>query len=247
MSSVHPADELIEAYLEGELAVPDRLRLQDHLNCCAHCNAELHRRIEFDRWLERELAATVAPWRMPARASARVVSAGRGSAWRGAWVRRLSESSRLVAGLVTVVALALALVYALRSVAPESFLGGLSLPAADDPVQSLTMSKLLIEPHELRPGELFTTTIYVHNAHTEPLPVSQLNMDINGPNHNYRFLLGSQELVPPQGVAILQITPAWLSDAGEDQYRVMAGEMIDSPGVYTISLTLFTQLATAKR
>jgi hypothetical protein len=105
--------------------------------------------------------------------------------------------------------------------------------------QPVTFGAVQFEPGLLQIGEPFTTTILVRNEQDQPLPVSQLNLDIEGPQHSYHFELAVSGPLPAERVSALCITPDSLAEASEERYQVSPDDIIDVPGVYIIRVTLF--------
>ena len=98
---------------------------------------------------------------------------------------------------------------------------------------------LVFDPGLLQVGEPFTTTLLVSNEQDQPLPVSQLNLDIEGPQRNYHFELAVSDPLPADRDSVLRITPGSLAEAIQERYQVSPREILRTPGVYTIRITLF--------
>ena len=105
--------------------------------------------------------------------------------------------------------------------------------------QPLTYGLLLFEPGLLQTGQAFTTTLLVRNEQDQPFPVSQVNLDIEGPQRSYHFELAVSDPLPAERVSALRITPGSLAEASQERYQVSPDQIIDTPGVYTIRVTLF--------
>lgn len=104
--------------------------------------------------------------------------------------------------------------------------------------QPLTYA-LVLEPGLLRTGHAFTTTVLIRNEQEQPLTVSQVNLDIEGPQHNYHFELAVTDPLPADSLSALRITPDSLAEASRERYQVSPDQIINVPGVYTIRVTLF--------
>ena len=98
---------------------------------------------------------------------------------------------------------------------------------------------LLLDPGLLRTGDPFTTTLLVRNEQEQSLSVSQVNLDITGPQRSYHFELTVSEPLPGDRVSALRITPGSLAEASRERYQVSPSEIIGGPGAYTIRVTLF--------
>ena len=104
--------------------------------------------------------------------------------------------------------------------------------------QPLTYA-LVIEPALLHVGDAFTTTVLVRNEQEQPLPVSQVSLDIEGPQRNYHFDLAVSEPLPAERDLALRITPDALAEAIQERYQVSPDQILSTPGRYTIRVTLF--------
>ena len=98
---------------------------------------------------------------------------------------------------------------------------------------------LQLEPGPLQTGEPFTTTVLVLNEQDQPLPVSQVYLDIEGPQHSYHFELAVSDPLPADRASALRITPDSLAEASQKRYQVSPDQILDVPGVYTFRITLF--------
>jgi len=127
---------------------------------------------------------------------------------------------------------------------PGELHAGESLPASPagsgqgEQGQPLTYA-LVLDPRLLHTGQPFTTTMLIRNEQEQPLAVSQVNLDIEGPQHSYHFELSVADPLPGERVSALRITPDSLAEASQERYQVSPGYFINMPGVYTIRVTLF--------
>ena len=98
---------------------------------------------------------------------------------------------------------------------------------------------LELAPGPLHSGEPFTTTVLIRNEQDQPMPVSQVNLDIEGPQRSYHFELALSEPLPAERVSVLRITPGSLAEATRERYQVSPDQILSTPGLYTIRITLF--------
>ncbi len=102
---------------------------------------------------------------------------------------------------------------------------------------------LVFDPGQLQAGQPFTATLLVQNEQGQSLPVSQVNLDIEGPQRNYHFEMAVSNPLPAECASALRITPDSLAEAIQERYQVSPGEILKTPGVYTIRITLFQAAA----
>ena len=113
-----------------------------------------------------------------------------------------------------------------------------SQPSTSRPPLSLNRSDILIEPWDLKPGEPFTATIFLHSELTKPVDAIRFRLDISGPTGDYQFVLAAQGPFPAQGVSVLQVTPDLLVVPCREQYQITPGDVFGAPGIYTVRATL---------
>ncbi|MBN1135742.1 MAG: zf-HC2 domain-containing protein [Anaerolineae bacterium] len=119
---------------------------------------------------------------------------------------------------------------------------------AESSVQSQPLTYGLdLGPDPLQSGEPFTTTVLIRNEQDQPLPVSQVNLDIEGPQTSYHFELAVSDPLPAERVSVLRITPSSLAEASQERYRVSPDEILNVPGTYTIRVTLFHAATVSNR
>lgn len=125
---------------------------------------------------------------------------------------------------------------------------GVSVEPADPSASEQPVTYgLVFEPGQLQVGEPFTTTLLVRNEQDQSIPVSQINLDIEGPQRNYHFELAVSDPLPAERASALRITPDSLAEAIQERYQVSPGEILKTPGVYTIRITLFHTVAAPGR
>jgi len=98
---------------------------------------------------------------------------------------------------------------------------------------------LELAPGPLHSGEPFTTTVLIRNEQDRPLPVSQVNLDIEGPQQSFHFELTVSDPLPADTISVLRITPGALAEATLERYQVTPAQILSTPGLYTIRVTLF--------
>jgi hypothetical protein len=113
-------------------------------------------------------------------------------------------------------------------------------PATGRPALSVTRSDIIVEPHTLRPGRPFTTTIFLHSDLTEPVDAVRFKLHIGGPSGDYDFSLALHGPFPAQGVSVLRVTPDLLAGPCRDQYQISPADIVRVPGVYTFRATLLS-------
>jgi len=106
---------------------------------------------------------------------------------------------------------------------------------------------LQLEASLLQIGEAFTTTVLVLNEQDQPLTVSQVYLDIEGPQHSYHFELAVSDPLPAERASALRITPDSLAEASQKRYQISPDEIIDVPGIYIIRITLFPAVTVPDR
>jgi len=111
-------------------------------------------------------------------------------------------------------------------------------PAGTGQGRPLTYA-LLLEPALLHAGDAFTATVLVRNEQEQPLPVSQVSLDIEGPQRSYHFDLAVSDPLPAERALALRITPDALAEASRERYQVSPDQIISTPGRYTFRVTLF--------
>ena len=263
------ATRLFDDYLEYRLGKRDRQRLETHLANCPRCAKELRARPVLEHQVRLALGTSVQSLCLSPDAGARIVQAAQVSVRRGIWLNRAMVGGRVLAGVASIGLLVVGLAYLLSRVvlpwaeeplsskvaqpspspvAPDAVLYPSELypgellppvpPGQGEPGQPLTYA-LLLEPGPPQAGELFTTTVLVRNEQEQPLPVSQVNLDIEGPQHNYHFEMTVSEPLPAERVLALRITPDSLAEASQERYQVSPNNFISAPGLYTIRVTLF--------
>jgi hypothetical protein len=239
--------ELIDGYLDRRLIARDRRQLETHVGHCPGCGQELRSRASLDRYIRNGIAAAVDFRRLSPAATARIVASTRSAARQASQTTHLIGAVRASAGGLAVLLVVVGLGYSLMHIAPNWPGFSLPLPATAAPVPSLTLGSFAIDPSQLHTGELFNTTIILHNELNVPQPVSPITMDIQGPHRRYHFVFVSDEPVPARATAVLNVPSTWLAEASEDQYQVLAGDILDVPGTYSITLTLLSTLRTPER
>ena len=111
---------------------------------------------------------------------------------------------------------------------------------AQPPGQSRPLTYgLELAPGPLHSGEPFTTTLLILNEQHQPLPVSQVNLDIEGPQQSYHFEMTVSDPLPADRVSVLRITPDSLAEASRERYQVSPDQILSRPGLYTIRVTVF--------
>lgn len=232
------ACHLIDDYLENRLSYSDRQRLEKHLTLCPHCAEELRVRPAFDQEMWRALTTSVQHLRVPPETSRHIVRAAQTSVRHGIWSKRAVFTIQLMAGAAATALLVVGLLLMFGRIhAPE----GLPLfgrPSTSRPAISLTRSDMLIEPEDLRPGEPFTTTLFLHSQLSQPVDAIRFRLDIEGPAGDYHFILSVHGPFAAGDVSVLKVTPDLLTVPCREQYQISPADIVRVPGVYTIRATL---------
>jgi hypothetical protein len=260
------ARRLIDDFMNDELNQRDRSQMEEHLAQCPRCAMELRRHPALERDVRRALAASVRPLYLSADASARILQASEASLNRAGKAYRTSIAIRLTSSLMAVLLAAVGLLALMGRIPVPSSLKPVSLqpqarfpssepelsapPGADrsqpimaTPALSPLETSLLMEPHDLHPGELFTMTVYVQSNLPEPMDTIGLDLDLKGPTGRYHFELAFDGPLPAEGMTIFRVTPDLLARSCEEKYLMSPVEIFASPGVYTIRATLMNPVA----
>jgi Putative zinc-finger len=262
------ARRLLDDYLEYRLSNRDQVRLEAHLSGCPACTQEARRRPALERQLSLALGTAVQPLRLSPEVGAQMVRSAQKNVRVGIWLNRALSVGQVVAGTASLLLLVVGLAYVLnQTVLPwtqkplfeatdappapvvwdavltpydlepgQTFAAVPAEPPADS--QPLTYG-LELAPGPLLSGEPFTTTVMIHNGQEEPLPLTQVNLDIEGPQQSYHFELAVSNPLPADRVSVLQITPEQLAQATRERYQVSPDQILSTPGLYTIRVTLF--------
>jgi hypothetical protein len=252
------ADHLLDGYAEDELSQRDRYLVQRHLAHCARCAGELRRRPAFEREVRRALDTSAGTHHLSSGASARIINAAEESLQRAIWSHRAHLGFRLVGGVVAAALLLVGLFALMGRIPVPSSLGPVvlspinrlvpSLPQADAPAigapslpqpttaldSSLPHASLLIEPHDLQPGEPFTISLSLLSDSPQPIKAVRLGLEVNGPTGQYRFDLVMKGSLPAHGMSVFRVTPALLAKPCQEQYLVSPAEIFRLPGIYTV-------------
>jgi hypothetical protein len=105
---------------------------------------------------------------------------------------------------------------------------------------SLGYDDVLIEPWSLKPGEMFTITLFLQTNLPKPIDKARLDLDVNGPTGYYSFELTVKGHLPSHGVSVLQITPDDLAAYSREKYLMSPAEILGKPGVYTVNIYLYS-------
>jgi hypothetical protein len=105
---------------------------------------------------------------------------------------------------------------------------------------SLGNNDVVIEPWMLQPGDAFTITLFLHTNLVKPLPSARFDLDVNGPTGYYSFDVTVKGHLPSRGVSVLQITPDVLAASSREKYLIAPNEIFSEPGVYTVSIFLYS-------
>jgi hypothetical protein len=265
------ASHLLDGYLENELRRYDRQRLETHLASCSRCVEELHRRSSLDQAIGQTLAISVQHQTLSPEASMRMIRVAQDSVRRMIWSNHVLLTLKTMASLVAA-ALALVGLFFLMHRIPVSMgirpatllpvnqlalsephlvtLAPVSQPSLPE-LESVTQSPanqsaltLSIEPADLRPGDWFTITLFLHSDLAQAANTARFDLEVSGPPGHYRFPLAVKGPLPAHGVSILQITPAHLLALCEKRYLISPTEMFKQPGTYTVRVTLFNPVFT---
>lgn len=256
------AGRLIDDFVHDELNQRDRVRMEEHLARCSRCAMELRKQPALEREMRRALAASVRPLYVSADASARIVRASEQSLHRADRALRTAFTARVTSGILALLLVAVGLLAllgripvpsslrpvslsptkSLPSTEPELgavFGAGRPIPEMASPALSQLDANLLIEPRDLHPSEPFTVTVYVQSDMPEPMETIDLDLDISGPTGPYHFELSFNGPLPAEGLSIFRVTPDLLADVCAERYLMSPTDMFDTPGTYTIRVTLF--------
>jgi hypothetical protein len=130
---------------------------------------------------------------------------------------------------------------------------GPSSPQSDDlfstssPALSLGNNDVVIEPWMLQPGDTFTITMFLHTNLVKPLLSVRFDLDVNGPTGYYSFDVTVKGHLPSRGVSVLQITPDILAASSREKYLIAPNEIFSKPGVYTVSIFLYSPVPASTR
>lgn len=234
---------LIDDYLDDQLSQRERQRLEKHLSACPQCARELHERLAFERTLRQALTASVQHLQLPPDVSRGIVRAVKGGARQPSWRGYATRVAEITAGVVVVTLLLAGLSLLLGRVPAPSDLPQAIPPLAKQPILSFNRGNIFVEPRTLRPGDLFTVTVPIDNAHLRPLDTVHCDLDIRGPTGHYRYGLAVKGPLPDRGAVILQVTPGLLATPSREQYNLAVREILSMPGVYHFRVTLSGQAA----
>jgi hypothetical protein len=112
---------------------------------------------------------------------------------------------------------------------------------------SLGPGDVLIEPWMLTPGEMFTLTLFLQTDLPQPIDSARFDLDINGPTGYYSFKVTVRGHLPSRGVSVLQVTPDVLAASSREKYLMSPTEIFAEPGVYTVSIFLYSPVWASTR
>ena len=121
----------------------------------------------------------------------------------------------------------------------------LDLEPIDQPVLMLNPNDMRIEPLDLSPNEWFTITLVLRSELPQPVDTARLDLEVSGPPGIYRFPLSVEGPLPTPGVSILRITPEQLASICQKQYLISPTDMFETPGIYTVRVTLHSPVYTS--
>lgn len=112
---------------------------------------------------------------------------------------------------------------------------------------SVDANNVLIEPWTLKPGELFTITLFLQSDLPQPVDAARFDLDINGPTGSYNFEVNVRGHLPSRGISVLQVTPDLLETSSQEKYLMTPTEIFGEPGVYTLTVFLYSPVRAAAR
>jgi hypothetical protein len=234
------ACHLIDDYLENRLSRYERHRLETHLTLCSDCAEELRNRPAFERQMWGALAISVQHLRLSSDISAQIVREAQSSARRAIWSRRAMLTFQLVASAAAVTLLMIGLLALVGRIQVPVEVPWLDPPRVSRPALTLTRNDIIIEPANLRPGQPFTTTIFLHSDLSQPVDAVRFQFEVSGPEADYEFELALKGPFPARGQSTLTVTPAILEKPCQEQYGITPEEIISVPGIYTLRATLLS-------
>jgi hypothetical protein len=250
------ACHLIDDYLEKRLSRYAVRRLEQHLSLCTSCAQELRDRPLFERAIRQSLAVSVQQRQLSAEASMRIVQAAQSSTRRAVWSNLAYRLVRMGASAAAVGLVMVGLFFLLRGIPGKSNANTITLqpvrqlapsdqqpedpPGDPSPALSLGYNDVLIEPWTLKPGETFTITLFLQTNLPQPIDTARFDIGVNGPTGYYSFELTVKGRLPSHGVSVLQITPDVLAAYSREKYLMSPAEILGEPGVYTVSIYLYS-------
>jgi hypothetical protein len=112
---------------------------------------------------------------------------------------------------------------------------------------SLDASDVVIEPWMLKPGEMFTITLSLRTNMPQPADSARFDLDVSGPTGYYRFEMKVRGHLPSRGISVLQVTPGVMEASSREKYLLSPAEIFQEPGVYTLSIFLYSPLRAPAR
>jgi hypothetical protein len=238
------ARHLLDDYLEDEISLRQRQRLEQHLSECSCCSQELRQRLAFEHNLQQALTASVHHLQLAPESCRGIVQAVEASLGKPAWPWSAAQVARVMGG---------GLVAALLMIALFAIFGRVPVPlgveqgvrsAANRPALSVDLSSITFEPEGMAPGDLFTVTVPIESDLLQGVDAIRCDLDIRGPTGRYRFALFMEGPLPAHGLSILQVTPELLAAPSQEQYQLSPQEIFGESGVYTLGVTLFSPVVT---
>lgn len=121
----------------------------------------------------------------------------------------------------------------------------LDIEPFDQPVLMLNANDMRIEPNDLNPSEWFTITLVLRSELPQHVDRARLDLEVSGPQGVYRFPLSVEGPLPAPGVSILRVTPDQLATICQKQYLISPTDMFETPGIYTVRVTLHSPVYTS--
>lgn len=230
---------LIDDYLENRLGHYERQRLENHMVFCPACAEELRNRPAFERTMLRQLTASVQHLHLSPSASQRIVRAAQSSSNRAVWSNRGARVVQALAGVAAVALVVVGVMLLAGQIQVPPDLPQAVQPQANELGPSLRFTDLFVEPRDMSPGDTFTITVLLRSDLPESLATAHFNLDIDGPEGDYRFALAARGPLPARGVSVLEVTSEQLADPCQEQYQIVPTDIFRAPGVYTVRATLF--------
>lgn len=109
---------------------------------------------------------------------------------------------------------------------------------------SLDSNDVSIEPWTLKPGEMFTITLFLRTDLPRPLDSARFDLDVNGPTGFFHFEVTVRGPLPSHGISVLQITPDMLAASSQEKYLLSPQQVFAEPGVYTVQILLYSPVST---
>lgn len=112
--------------------------------------------------------------------------------------------------------------------------------AARSHTLTVDADSVLIEPWTLKPGEMFTITLFLQSDLPQPVDAARFDLDVNGPTGYYRFEVDVRGHLPSRSISVLQVTPDLLEASSREKYLMTPTEIFGEPGVYTLTVFLYS-------